>query len=57
MTFEDRKTIDARDGSEERAREAIGAEGGGVLRRAEFSDTMAKLRQLFDGVLVQRRED
>jgi len=43
--------------SEERAREAIGAEGGGVLSRAELVATMAKLRQLFVGVVVQRRED
>lgn len=43
--------------SEDRAREAIGAEGGGVLSRAELGATMAKLRQLFVGVRVQRRED
>jgi hypothetical protein len=43
--------------AEKRAREAIGAEGRGALSRAEFSATMAKLRQLFVGVRVQRRED
>jgi hypothetical protein len=43
--------------SEERAREAIGAEGPGALSRVEFSATMPKLRQLFAGVRVQRRED
>jgi hypothetical protein len=43
--------------SEERVREAIGAEDGGVLSRAELGAITAQLRQLFVGVRVQRRED
>jgi hypothetical protein len=42
---------------ENRAREAIGAEGEDMLSRAQFTATIAKLRQLFVGVRVQRRED